>query len=93
MEEEPFTEGERITFKCATQEVKCDVEIDEVLDSSTLEVVSEEGEQKIENRQVAKVEINTAKPVVVEDFNNIQGLGRFVLERTDTCAGGIITKN
>lgn len=93
MEEEPFTEEERITFKCANQEVNCDIEIDEVLDSSTLEVISDDGESKIENRQVAKVKIKTAKPVAVEDFNYIQGMGRFVLERTDTCAGGIITKD
>jgi sulfate adenylyltransferase large subunit len=90
MDEEPFRRGERITFKCATQEVMCDIEIGEVIDSSTLEKVSEDGE-KIENRQVANVVIKTAKPVVVENFNNIQELGRFVLERKDTCAGGIIT--
>ncbi len=92
MSEEPFEEGERITFKCATQEVKADMEIDEVLDSSTLEVVSGEESEKIENRQVANVRIKTSEPVVVENFNDYQALGRFVLERTDTCAGGIITK-
>lgn len=90
MDEEPFKKGERITFKCATQEVMCDIEIGEVIDSSTLEVVNRDGE-KIENRQVADVVIKTAKPVVAENFNDIPGLGRFVLERKDTCAGGIIT--
>jgi sulfate adenylyltransferase large subunit len=90
MDKEPFKRGERITFKCATQEVMCDVEIREVIDSSTLKKVREDGE-KIENRQVANVVIKTAKPVIVENFNDIQELGRFVLERKDTCAGGIIT--
>ncbi len=93
MEEEPFEEGERIKFKCASQEVNCDIEIEEVIDSSTLEVLEGEEAEKIENRQVANVTIKTSKPVVVENFNNIQELGRFVLERKDTCAGGIITEN
>jgi len=92
MDDEPFEEGERITFKCATQEVKADIEIEEVLDSSTLEIVSGEESDTIENRQVANVKIKTANPVVIENFNDFQALGRFVLERTDTCAGGIITK-
>jgi sulfate adenylyltransferase subunit 1 (EFTu-like GTPase family) len=90
LDDEPYRRGERITFKCATQEVMCDIEINEVIDSSTLEKVDEDGE-KIENRQVANVLIKTAKPVVVENFNEIRELGRFVLERKDTCAGGIIT--
>ncbi len=93
LSEEPFEEGERITFKCANQEVKSDMQIDQVLDSSTLEVIGEGDEaSKIENRQVANVTIKPSKPVVVENFNDVQGLGRFVLERTDTCAGGIITE-
>ncbi|KXB07850.1 hypothetical protein AKJ58_01635, partial [candidate division MSBL1 archaeon SCGC-AAA385D11] len=71
--EEPFEEGERITFKCATQEVMSDIKINEVLDSSTLEIVSENG-GKIENRQIANVTIKTSKPVVVENFNDVQGL-------------------
>lgn len=91
LDDEPFEEGERILFKCATQEVMTDIKINEVLDSSTLEVVSENC-GKIENRQIANVTIKTSKPVVVENFNDVRGLGRFVLERTDTCAGGIITQ-
>lgn len=92
MDETPYQKGERIKFKCATQEVMSELKIEDVLDSSTLEVVSEDGVESIENRQVANVTIKTSKPVAVENFNKIQGLGRFVLERTDTCAGGIITE-
>ena len=40
---------------------------------------------------MADVIIETEKEIVVDDFNKIPELGRFVLERTDTCAGGIIT--
>ncbi len=92
MDEKPYENGERIKFKCSTQEVMSELEIEEVLDSSTLEVVSENGGNRIENRQIANVIIKTSKAVVIENFNNIQGLGRFVLERKDTCAGGIITE-
>lgn len=92
MDEEPYEEGERIKFKCATQEVMSELEIEEVLDSSTLEIISEDGDGKIENRQIANVTIKTSKPVAIDSFNDIQGMGRFVLERKDTCAGGIITE-
>lgn len=92
MDEEPYEQGERIKFKCATQKIMSELEIEEVLDSSTLEIVSKEDSEKIENRQIANVKIKTSKPVAIENFNDIQGLGRFVLERKDTCAGGIITE-
>lgn len=91
MAKEPYKKGERLTFKCATQEVMCELEINRVIDSSTLEVISEGGDE-LKNREVADVVIKTEKPVVVENFNEIQGLGRFVLQRLDTCAGGIITE-
>ncbi len=91
MSEEPYEEGERVTFKCGTQEVKAELEMEKVFDSSTLERLTDNPE-KLENRQVANVKIQTSKPVVIENFNKIQALGRFVLERTDTCAGGIITQ-
>ncbi len=90
MDPTPFKEGERVLFKCATQEVMCDIEVKRVIDSSNLEVLSEDA-TTIENRQVADVIIKTEKPIVVENFNDIPSLGRFVLQREDTCAGGIIT--
>lgn len=83
--------GERLTFKCATQEVSCEIErIERVLDSSTLKVLSEDA-KTIRNREVADIKIKTSKSVVIEDFNTVPELGRFVFERSDTCAGGIIT--
>lgn len=92
LDQKPFKKGERLTFKCATQEVMCDIDnIQRVIDSSTLKVL-EENAESIENRQVADIVIKTERPVVVENFNNIQEMGRFVFERKDTCAGGIITK-
>ena len=90
MDKKEFKEGERLLLKCGTQEMMCDVEVKRVIDSSTLKVLSEDSD-KLENRQVADVIIKTEKPLVVENFNEIPVLGRFVLQRKDTCAGGIIT--
>lgn len=92
MDREPLEKGERLMFKCATQEVMCEVErIGRVLDSSTLKVLGKDAD-RVRNREVADVTIKTDKPVVVENFNNIPELGRFVLERKDNCAGGIVTE-
>ncbi len=92
MDKEPMKKGERLLFKLASQSVMAEVtKFDRIIDSSTLEVVNEGGEI-IENRQVASVEIETADEIVVDDFNEVPELGRFVLERSDTVAGGIITK-
>jgi translation elongation factor EF-1alpha len=79
-------------IKCATQEVMCEIEtIEKVIDSSTLKVLSEDASE-IRNREVADIIVKTAQPIVLENFNSIPELGRFVFERSDTCAGGIITE-
>lgn len=82
---------DKIMLKCATQEVECNIKINKRIDSSTLEVI-EESSSILKNNEVGEVEIETKRPIVIENFNNVQELGRFVLERGyDTCAGGIIT--
>ena len=91
MSKDPFKKGERIILKCSTQEVVCEVEeLIKLIDSSTLEEIR--GRDDVRNREVADVIIKTDKPIVVENFNDIPELGRFVLERLNTCAGGIITE-
>ena len=93
MDKQPFKKGERLLFKCGTQEVMCDIEkIKDTIDASTLETIETDAKE-IKNRQVADVTIKTEKPVVIENFNDTPELGRFVFERKDTCAGGIITEN
>ena len=84
-----YKKGDRLLFKCSTQEVMCELEIKKVIDSSTLETISVNGGE-IKNREVAEVVIKTEKPVVIENFHDLQEMGRFVLERKDTSAGGII---
>jgi len=92
LDKEPMKKGERLLLKCATQEVMCEVSnFERIIDSSTLEVLRENGDG-IANREVGTLTIKTEKPIIIEDFNNIQELGRLVLERSDTCAGGIIIR-
>jgi len=92
MDRSPFKKGESLHFRCATQEVNCEIEkICRVINSSTLELITEDATE-INNREVASIIIRTNKPVVVENFNKMEELGRFVLGREDTCAGGIITE-
>ncbi len=89
LDKKPYERGERLSFKCVTQDIMCDIEVLRVIDSSTLEVLDRD---TVGNREVADVKVKTSKPVVIDDFNKTPELGRFVLERQDTCAGGIITE-
>lgn len=92
MDKTPFKKGEILRFRCATQDVSCEIEkINRVINSSTLELIAEDATE-IKNREVANIIIKTDKPVIVENFNKMEELGRFVLGREDTCAGGIITE-
>ncbi len=91
MDKKPYRKGETLRLRLATQEINCEIEeIESVQDSSTLELLSE-NQDEIKNREAAHVVIKTFKPLVVELFNEIEELGRFVLSREDTVAGGIVT--
>ena len=92
MSKEPLRKGEKITMKCATQEARCTIEeIERKFDSSSLESINEDKEA-INNTEVGELIIKSDTPLVLEDFNDFQELGRFVFERgDDTCAGGIVT--
>ncbi|MBW2973172.1 GTP-binding protein [Candidatus Woesearchaeota archaeon] len=88
----PFNKSERITLKCATQEVECIIEkIEKKLDSSTLEVLEEDASE-LKEWEVGEMIFKTDSPVVIEGFNETPELGRFVLVKgEDVCAGGIVT--
>lgn len=92
MNRKPFTKGQRLLIRCATQEQKCSIEtISRRINSSTLELL-EENANTIENLEVAEVVIKTKKPIAIIDFNQTQELGRFVMVQDDNIvAGGIIT--
>ena len=84
--------GETLTLRLGTQETPCRVgEIRKRIDSSTLEVLSENA-RTIEETEVGEVLIMADHPLAFELFGDIPELGRFVIERAnDIVAGGIIT--
>ncbi|MFH1624181.1 MAG: EF-Tu/IF-2/RF-3 family GTPase, partial [Pseudomonadota bacterium] len=92
MSTRPLQIDNRLTIRCATAEEHCHIEkIEARINSSTLEIIERDG-KILEETEVGKVVISIDGPVVFEDFNEIEELGRFVLTRTgEICAGGIIT--
>ena len=92
MSQRPMDINERFTIRCATQEMSCTIDtIEKRMDSSSLEII-EKNAAKLLFTEVGSVIIKTKKPIVVENFNEIKELGRFVLVRdNDASAGGIVT--
>jgi len=93
MSKHDFNINELITLKLATQEVSAKIEkIEKKINSSTLEEIKENMDI-LKNNEVGTMIIKTLSPIVVDDFNYVPELGRFVLEKNMiTSAGGIITK-
>lgn len=91
MSKQPFTKAETIILKCATQEVECNIaKINKKFDSSTLAILGEDASE-LKEREVGEIQFKTKEPVAIENFNDIQELGRFVLVKNqDVSAGGII---
>ncbi|MFC1666972.1 sulfate adenylyltransferase subunit 1 [Candidatus Omnitrophota bacterium] len=92
MSNNPLEINKLITLRCATQEVKCIVEkIEKRIDSSTLETL-ETNAGSLKQNEIGTLTLKTKSPLIVERFDIIEELGRFILERENsTCAGGIIT--
>jgi bifunctional enzyme CysN/CysC len=88
---EPLRIGKLYDLRLATQEVKCQVvSIDQVMDSSSLEIKSDPREQ-IERNEAAQLTIQTRAPLVLDNHDRIPNLGRFVLVHDGTiCGGGTI---
>ncbi len=83
-----FALGERLAFRCATQEAGCEVKkIERKINSSTLETIGENASELKEN-EVGEIVLRTDKPVVLENFSEIPELGRFVLVRGENVSAG-----
>jgi len=82
---------DKIILKLATQKTECVIEeIKQKIDSSSLELL-EEHAKELKEMEIGSVIIKTLKPIVIEEFSNVPGLGRFVLmQNSEICAGGII---
>jgi len=92
MSKHDFNINELVTLKLATQEVSAKIEkIEKKINSSTLEEIREDMDI-LKNNEVGTMIIKTLSLIVVDDFNYVPELGRFVLEKNMvTSAGGIIT--
>jgi sulfate adenylyltransferase large subunit len=92
MSKKDFTKNQKLTIRCATQEMSCKVvSINKRIDSATLELLDTDCKM-LKNLEVAEITIETDKPIVVKNFNDVQELGRFVLVQDENiCASGIIT--
>ena len=92
LDPEPLRSGEKLLWRCATQEISAQVNrIRERIDSSTLEVLERES-GGLDHSEVGDLEISTSSPAVVESFYLTPELGRFVLARGhQVVAGGIVT--
>jgi sulfate adenylyltransferase subunit 1 len=86
-----YRTGEDLLFRCVTQEISCRIEkIDKKFDPASMEL-TEEGASSINCTEVAEILIRLDKKGVVDPFNEIPEMGRFVLERRGRpVAGGII---
>jgi bifunctional enzyme CysN/CysC len=85
---EPLRIGQVYNIRLATQDVKCQVvSIEEVMDSSTLEVKTGTYD-RIERNDVGRLTIQTRAPLVLDNHDRIANLGRFVLLRDGEIAAG-----
>jgi sulfate adenylyltransferase large subunit len=91
MSPDPLRAENQLTIRCATAEEHCHIEgIETKINSSTLEII-ENDSNILRETEVGKVTISIDKPMILEDFNETEELGRFVLTRSgEICAGGII---
>jgi sulfate adenylyltransferase subunit 1 (EFTu-like GTPase family) len=91
MEQRGHQKGETLLFRCATQEVPCRIEkIYKKFDPASMQYLEEEA-LTLQNAEVADILIRLDKKVVVDPFNEIPEMGRFVLEKDGRpVAGGII---
>ena len=86
-----FEMGEPLLFRCVTQEVPSRIEkIYRRFDPAAMEWVEKDA-SSIKSAEIAHALIHLDAPVVVDSFNDIPEMGRFVLEKEGRpVAGGII---
>ena len=91
MDARAHQKGETLLFRCVTQEIPCQIEkIYKKFDPASMELIEEEA-SSISGAEVADVMIHLKSQAVVDPFNDIPEMGRFVLEKDGKpIAGGII---
>ena len=91
MNGEPLRKGDTVEFKCATQQVGCNVKkINDRMNSSTLEIIAGDADE-LRETEVATLTLKMNEYVTTDAFELVPEMGRFVLMRdNDTVAGGIV---
>lgn len=91
MDARAHQKGETLLFRCVTQEIPCQIEkIYKKFDPASMELIEEEA-SSISGAEVADVLIHLKGQAVVDPFNDLPEMGRFVLEKDGRpIAGGII---
>ena len=85
---EPLRIGHFYDLRLATQEVKCQiVSIEQVMDSSTLEKTSDAREQ-LQRNEIGRLAIQTRGPLVIDNYDRVPNLGRFVIVDDGKICGG-----
>jgi len=86
---ESIEEGKEYILRCSTQEVKCKVE--KILEKIDVETLERKEAKELKETEIGKLKICLEKPVVIEKFNKLKELGRFViLKKGKIIGGGII---
>jgi translation elongation factor EF-1alpha len=83
--------GETLLFRCVTQEILCTIKkINRKFDPASMEFIEEDA-SFINTAEVADILLQLDEKAVVDPFNEIPEMGRFVLEKEGRpVAGGII---
>ena len=91
MERGGYQRGGALLFRCVTQEIPCTINaIHRTFDPASL-AVTQEGAARIREAEVAEVTISLSHEAVIDFFQEIPEMGRFVLEQGGVpAAGGII---
>jgi len=88
LHQEPLLVNQPHTLKLGTQSIEARVvQINRIIDSSTLEVVGTDRD-RIEKNEVAEVVIRARKPIAFDNVDKIPTTGRFVLLQGNRIGGG-----
>ena len=90
--EQPLRKDAQCAIRLGPQEVKCQlVSIEEVMDSSSLSVTSNQEIGEVARNQVGRVTLQSRAPLVFDNHERVPNLGRFVVVLDGKiCGGGIV---
>jgi len=89
---QPLLANRPYKFKLATQEFDAEiVRISEVVDTARLEAVDRAQATSLATNQVGEVTVRTRKPIVMDRYDRVPKLGRFVIvDDLEVCGGGTV---